>query len=239
MHGQKKQAIELTQAIVAFKIPENVKTAVFPPFTSLHIVASELIASKIALGAQDCSNEIGGAFTGDISTLMLAEAGCKYVIVGHSERRAQHNESSELVKHKAEAAISAGLIPVICVGENIGERESGTYLQAITKQTKDSLPSLAHSSKFIIAYEPVWAIGSGKTPSLAEITEVHKTIASLLSYDTSVAKHDAVKTAIVYGGSVKPENAREILASEGVDGVLVGGASLKAEEFCKIIESAA
>jgi triosephosphate isomerase len=163
---------------------------------------------------------------------MLKEVSCGYVIVGHSERRALHGETDAQVRAKAEAAIAAGLIPVICVGENLGDRESGNHLNVITYQVGNSLPKAA-ASGFIVAYEPVWAIGSGKTPTPEQISEAHKTIASVLSYATSGAA-----LGVVYGGSVKVANAREILKTPGVSGVLVGGASLKAEEFSAIIAAA-
>jgi triosephosphate isomerase len=163
---------------------------------------------------------------------MLRDTGCSYVILGHSERRTGHGESDALVKRKATAAQNAGLIPVICVGENLEQRESGHYLNVVQSQVENSLPEAVEKG-FLIAYEPVWAIGSGKTPTTAQISEVHKTIASVLSYAKSGAR-----LGIVYGGSVKAANAREILLTEGVDGVLVGGASLKADEFCAIIAAA-
>ena len=170
---------------------------------------------------------------------MLKDCGCKYVLAGHSERRSLHQETDEAVRNKAISAIKAGLIPVICVGEGLAERESGKYLQVITRQVEQSVPSLTCSGSYLIAYEPVWAIGSGKIPTLPEISEVHKTIASLLYHDTSVAGKVAGLPPILYGGSVKAANARAIMATEGVDGVLVGGASLKTEEFGLIIEAGA
>lgn len=222
------EAAALSRSLASKPIPPSATVAIFPPFVSLQTAAKELSGSKIKLGAQDVSAEKSGAFTGDISAEMLKNLGCDYVIVGHSERRALHGESDALVKSKATAAIAAGLKPVICVGESIKERDSGKYLEVITRQIKDSVPSV-NSDSYIIAYEPIWAIGSGKTPSCAQITEVHKTIASLLYRDT--------RAAILYGGSVKASNASEILKSDGVDGVLVGGASLSADEFGKIIEA--
>lgn len=234
MNGLGKEAFLLAQGVAMSPVPENAKAAIFPPFTSLHIAREQLKGSKIHLGAQDCSAEKSGAYTGDISAAMLKDTGCEYVLVGHSERRTLHGEKDDMIRRKALAAIAAGLKPVICVGENLAERESGNYLQIITNQAKNSLPSLTHSHDFLIAYEPVWAIGSGKTPTIAEISEVHKTIASLLYHDTSVSGH-SVQTAVLYGGSVKAANAGEIMETQGVDGVLVGGASLNADEFGKII----
>lgn len=238
MNGGHNEASALARAVAAFALPVSAEVAVFPPFTNLDIVSKELSGTKIKLGAQDCSQEPAGAFTGEISADMLKECGCTYVIIGHSERRARHGESDNIVKNKALSAIKSGLKPVICVGENLEERESGRYLQVITSQVRNSLPSLVHSDGYLIAYEPVWAIGTGKIATLPEITEVHKTIASLLYRDTSVAGNNTVKTAILYGGSVKASNAREIMSGDGVDGVLVGGASLNASEFGRIIEGA-
>lgn len=235
MNGGHKDASALTRAFSALTLPESTEVAVFPPFTDLSLVSNGLKGSNIKLGAQDCSTEPEhGAFTGEISAEMLKEYGCSYVIVGHSERRARHTETDEIVKRKALSALKSGLKPVICVGENLQQRESGHYLDVISTQIKNSLPSLAHSSDYLIAYEPVWAIGTGKIATIQEIVEVHKTIASLLYRDTSVAG----KTAVLYGGSVKSTGAREIMGAQGVDGVLVGGASLNADEFGKIIEGA-
>ena len=233
MHGLRTEAAKLASAVAVQTIAKTTKVALFPPATSLETVAFCLLRTDILLGAQDCSAEAEGAFTGDISAAQFKDVGCRYVIVGHSERRTQHGETDALVKRKAAAAMKAGLIPVICVGESLAERKSGKHLEAIAAQVKKSLPSLEHSDTYLIAYEPVWAIGTGKTPTLAEISEAHKTIASLLTYATSGAR-----TPIVYGGSVKAAGAREILGSDCVDGVLVGGASLNAAEFCAIIAAA-
>lgn len=238
MNGSLHEVEALAGTIAARPIANTTKVAVFPPFTGLYIVAKELTGTPVSLGAQDCSPEKSGAFTGDISADMLKELGCEYVILGHSERRILHGESDELVKRKAIAAMNAGLKPVICVGENLAERESGNYLKIIAGQVGNSLPYLVHSESYLIAYEPVWAIGSSKTPTTEQISEVHKTIASILYRDTQGATDSSAKTPILYGGSVKASNARGIMASEGVDGVLVGGASLKADEFTKIIEGA-
>jgi triosephosphate isomerase len=232
MNGLRGQAAELAGKIAACPVPAGVEVVLFPPFTALGIAALQLAGKAVQLGAQDCSPETDGAFTGDISASMLKDAGCRYVILGHSERRTLHGETDALIKRKAGAALKAGLIPVICVGESLKERESGNYLKVVRAQVEKSLPEGA-TGGFLIAYEPVWAIGSGKTPTPAQISEVHKTIATVLSYATSGAH-----TSIAYGGSVKAANAREILSCEGVDGVLVGGASLKAEEFCAIIAAA-
>lgn len=234
MNGTPASARSLAGALASVFLPAGTHVAVFPPFTLLHDAGEALKGSRIAHGAQDCSASAkDGAFTGEVSATMLKDAGCRYVITGHSERRQQHGESSDLVKRKASNALEAGLIPVICVGETEGERKAGRHLEAVSAQVRASLPQLTHSAAFTIAYEPVWAIGSGATPTLAQIEEMHKTIASLLTYDTSGAR-----TAILYGGSVKASNAAEILSAASVNGVLVGGASLKTEEFAAIIAAA-
>lgn len=235
MHGTPESARLLLSSLGSIAIPGNTRVAVFPPYISLTSAKDALSGSPIALGAQDCSAYAKeGAFTGDISAAMLKNIGCHYVILGHSERRLYHQESNALVKRKAEMTLDAGLVPVICVGETETDRREGRHLEAVAAQLQGSLPFLQHSNDFIIAYEPVWAIGSGATPTITQISEMHKTIASLLTYGTSGAR-----TAIVYGGSVKPANAREILAADTVNGVLVGGASLKAEEFGAIIAATA
>ena len=233
MNGSRLWAATLCERIAAHAVPQTAEVAVFPPFTAIATAALALSANPlIRLGAQDCSAETDGAFTGDISASMLKDAGCSYVLVGHSERRLGHGETDMRVKHKAQAAVKAGLVPVICVGETLEQRASGHYLAAVRSQVENSLPD-SRDATFLIAYEPLWAIGSGKTPTLPEIAQAHKTIASALSYATSGAR-----TPIVYGGSVKAANAGEILSGSDVDGVLVGGASLKADEFCAIITAA-
>jgi len=206
-----------------------------PPATLISRMAEALAGSSIAVGGQDCHVEAGGAFTGDISAEMLADAGASLVIVGHSERRARHGESDALVAAKALAAIRAGLEPIICVGETLAERQAGRALDVVRGQVGGSIPQALAGATFAVAYEPVWAIGTGLTPSLAEIEEVHAAIRQSLRHRFGAA--DA--TRILYGGSVKPDNAREILAAREVGGALVGGASLKAADFMRIIAAAA
>lgn len=224
----------LAEDLAERPIAENFEVAIFPPLTAIEIVSLVVQSSEIKVGGQDCSAHKYGAYTGEISAEMLYDAGCKYVLVGHSERRQYNHETDELVKQKAERAIENSVIPVICVGENLAQREAGDYLQVITEQVRKSLPysgseatsdqvgallARGLSANYIIAYEPVWAIGTGKTPTLAEINEVHQAIKKL------------VDKPVLYGGSVKASNAKEIMASDVVDGVLVGGASLNADEF--------
>lgn len=229
MNGTCAQARALAQSIAAHT--SGAQVVLFPPPPLLFVVQEALAGSQVALGAQDVSAEKDGAFTGDISATMLKDAGCTYVIVGHSERRAGHGETDAQVAAKAKTAMQAGLIPVICIGESERQRTSGEYLDILRSQLAHSLPEA--KEPFLIAYEPVWAIGSGKTPTGAQIAEVHKTIACVPAYARSGAA-----LGIVYGGSVKAANAREILQAPGVDGMLVGGASLKAEEFNAIIAAA-
>jgi triosephosphate isomerase len=206
-----------------------------PPATLVWRMAQALEGSGVAVGGQNCHAEAKGAFTGDISAEMLADAGARLVIVGHSERRAGHGETDAMVAAKALAAVSAGLEPIICVGESLEQRQAGQALAVVTSQVRGSVPleiTLAGEA-FAVAYEPIWAIGTGLTPNLAEIEEMHRAIRETLS---SMGKTETAP--ILYGGSVKPDNAREILAAAEVGGALVGGASLKAADFLKIIGAA-
>ena len=208
---------------------------VCPPFTLLTSVKKALRGSKVGLGAQDCHVAASGAHTGDISPQMLKDLGCSYVIVGHSERRANHHETSVLVCQKAESAHRAGLKAIICVGETESERDSGKTLAVCQKQIKESVPHDATAENTVIAYEPVWAIGTGKTPTVADVAEVHGAIRAEIS--KKLGKAVAAKMRILYGGSVKPSNASQLLSLEDVDGGLVGGASLKAADFMGIADA--
>lgn len=205
---------------------------VCPPFTLLTTVKKALRGSKAALGAQDCHVAEKGAHTGDISPVMLKDAGCSYVIVGHSERRANHHESNELICQKAEAAYKAGLKAVICIGETEAERDAGKTIDVCTQQIMGSVPQSAAAANTVIAYEPVWAIGTGKTPTAADVQEVHAAIRKVVA--KKLGKATANKMRLLYGGSVKPSNAGELLALQDVDGGLIGGASLKASDFMGI-----
>ena len=205
---------------------------VCPPFTLLTSVKKALRGSKVALGAQDCHTAEKGAHTGDISPLMLKDIGCTYALVGHSERRSDHNESNELVCKKAQALHDAGLKAVICIGETLQERESGKTIEVCTQQIMGSVPENANANNTVIAYEPVWAIGTGKTPTAAEVQETHAAIRKVVA--KKLGKSIANKIRLLYGGSVKPSNAAELLALEDVDGALIGGASLKASDFMGI-----
>jgi triosephosphate isomerase len=208
--------------------------AVCPPATLLASVGVALNASegRVDLGAQDCAVAESGAYTGDISAAMLTDVGCRWVIVGHSERRAGHGETDALVRDKAVAALLAGVTPIICVGESEAERDAGATLETVGRQVIGSLPETANN-RIVVAYEPVWAIGTGRTPTEAEIAEVHSHIRGSLA----TAGADAAAIRILYGGSVKASNATAIAAIDGVDGALVGGASLKAGDFWPICQS--
>jgi len=203
---------------------------VCPPAQLLVPVGEALAGSAIALGAQDCHPQASGAYTGDISAAMLADVGCRYVIVGHSERRAGHGESDALVKAKAEAVQGAGLTPIVCVGETEAERGAGKTLAVIETQVRGSLPG--DPARLVVAYEPVWAIGTGKVATPGDAAEVHRHVRTLLAAHFGAEAAAAVR--ILYGGSVKPDNAAALLAAGDVDGALVGGASLKAADFWAI-----
>ncbi len=210
---------------------------VCPPVTLLGPVGEALQGSGVALGGQDCHPARSGAYTGDISAEMLADAGCRYVIVGHSERRAGHGEDDAVVRAKAEAVVSAGMTPIVCVGETEAQRGAGQALAVIEAQVTGSLPVGVDGASMVIAYEPVWAIGTGQTATPADVAEVHGHIRGLLERLFGGAAA-AGSLRILYGGSVKPGNAAELLAVANVDGALVGGASLDAGDFWAIGASA-
>jgi triosephosphate isomerase (TIM) len=204
-----------------------------PPATLIRTVIEAVAGRTIAVGGQDCHAETSGAHTGDIAAVMLADLGCRYVIVGHSERRQDHGETSEQVRAKVAAAVAAGLTAILCVGESAAERDSGVALGVVARQLGASLPEAAPAAQIVVAYEPVWAIGTGRTPTQPEIQEMHAHIRDLLGR----AIPDGLGARILYGGSVKPDNARLILGLPDVDGALVGGASLKAADFWSIAQS--
>lgn len=207
-----------------------------PPFTLLAPVKKVVKGSRIALGAQDCHFNEKGAHTGDVSPLMLTDAGCSYVILGHSERRADHGESNELVCKKAEAAHKAGLKTVICIGETLEQRENGETIKVCSEQITGSVPDTAVAADTVIAYEPVWAIGTGKTPTAQDVEDVHAAVRKVLA--KKIGRAQANRMRILYGGSVKPSNAKEFLSLPDVDGALIGGASLKAADFMAIADNA-
>lgn len=236
MNGLKAALSEVRAMVEGAAAVPGVDLAICPPATMVNAVKSELGASAIGLGGQDCHAEKSGAYTGDISAEMLADAGATFVIVGHSERRAAHAETDAVVAAKAAAAYRAGLIPIICVGESLEQRDRGETLGVITSQLAGSIPDLAASQPTVIAYEPIWAIGTGRTPTTAQVAEVHQAMVETLSRRFGAA---ASAIRLLYGGSVKPENAQELMHVPGVDGALVGGASLKAADFLRIAAACA
>ena len=215
----------------------GVGVAVCPPFTALDAVGRALKGSPIALGAQNMHAKAEGAFTGEVSAPMLLELGCAYVILGHSERRTLFGETDKTVNDKAKAALAAGLRPIVCVGETLEQRQAGRTAGVIAAQVAGSLEGLGGSlDRIVIAYEPVWAIGTGLTASPAQAQEVHAQIRGLLAGLGGAAS--AQQVAIQYGGSMKPDNARELMAQPDIDGGLIGGAALKADSFLAIINAA-
>lgn len=230
MNGLGAHLAEIDALAGAHPAP-SVDILICPPATLLSRMAGRARGTAIAVGGQDCHTADAGAHTGDISAPMLAEAGASAVILGHSERRADHGENDALVSAKATAAAAAGLRPIICVGETLDEREAGETLEVVGCQLSGSVPRSL--TNLVIAYEPVWAIGTGKVPTTEQIAEVHGFIRAQLAGELRLA--NAGETPILYGGSVKPANAAEIFAVDDVDGALVGGASLKATDFSGII----
>jgi len=228
MNGLSASVREVKKLVELFNgaMPETADVLICPPATIVGLLSAEFSDEGIEIGGQDCHANISGAHTGDISAEMLADAGAAYVIVGHSERRADHAETDAVVCAKAAAARRAGLTPIICVGETENDRRGGREEEIVGSQLKGSIPQGA--GPFVIAYEPVWAIGTGLTPSNEQIDAMHKFIRGEVG--------DAAR--ILYGGSVKPANAKEILAIGDVNGALVGGASLKADDFAAIIRAA-
>jgi triosephosphate isomerase (TIM) len=231
MNGSMAALTEVTALIAAHPSPAC-EVLLCPPATLIAPMRDTAKGSAVRVGGQDCHPKASGAHTGDISAAMLREAGASHVILGHSERRTDHGETDALVKAKAEAALAAGLVAVVCIGETEAERDAGQTLAVIGRQLDGSLPSAATAANLVIAYEPVWAIGTGRTPTLAEIAEVHAFLRDRL---TGLVGAEAASTRLLYGGSVKPSNAAEIFAVPHVDGALVGGASLKAADFGAIV----
>ncbi len=213
----------------------GVDAMICPPATLLSELSAFAKGSRLQTGGQDCHTAANGAHTGDVSAQMLVDAGATAVIVGHSERRSDHAESSSVVRKKADAAHVAGLVAIICIGETAGERQAGLTLQVVCRQLEDSLPKVATAANTVIAYEPVWAIGTGLTPTSGDVAEVHAGIREALVRRMGA---DGDRVRILYGGSVKASNARELMGIANVDGALVGGASLKAADFLGIFAEA-
>ena len=223
-------------------VAEGVKAAgwtdrevlVCPPATTIRAVAEAVKGSGLLVGGQNCHANASGAHTGDVSAEMLKDCGATLVIVGHSERRADCGETDAVVRAKAEAAWRAGLVPIVCIGETLAEREAGKTMDVLASQLPGSIPPGATADRLVVAYEPVWAIGTGKTPTTPEVAAAHAHIRAVLGRLTP----EAGKVRLLYGGSVKGSNAAELLAAGDVDGALVGGASLKADEFLAIAKAA-
>lgn len=234
MNGSLAVNAALLEALTAAVGTPVAASAVCVPAPYLAQCRAALTGSAIGWGGQDVSAHGGGAYTGEVAATMLADFACTYVIVGHSERRAMHGESSELVAAKAQAALSAGLTPIVCVGETLAEREAGQTFAVVGEQLGAVLAVLsdAEAARIVLAYEPVWAIGTGQTATAAMAQEVHAQLRAQL------AQKQAGGVQILYGGSMKPDNARELMAQADIDGGLIGGASLKAADFLAIIDAA-
>lgn len=232
MHGTRADARSYAQAMARMLPGGGARVVICPPAGFL--ADMQPLAEGFSLGGQDCHPEPSGAYTGEHSAAMLKELGCEYVIVGHSERRQYHGETGALVRAKAEAALAAGLEPIVCIGERLEERRQGQTEAVLSRQVENSVPPLTFGTNLTIAYEPVWAIGTGLTPTSSDLHAAHERIHRQLHARFGEA---ARAVRVLYGGSVKAENAAEILRSPGVDGVLVGGASLKVESMAAIASS--
>jgi triosephosphate isomerase len=234
MNGLKAALVEIDAVAAGFDaaLRSRIDVVICPPATLLAAAAQRAAASGLFLGGQDCHEKASGAHTGDVSAPMLADAGASHVIVGHSERRADHGEDDALVLAKARAALAAGLTPIVCVGETRVEREDGAAEIVVGEQIEGSVPSDAAPDRLVVAYEPVWAIGTGLTPTPADVAQMHGFVRARLA--ALMGEAAAQRVRILYGGSVKPANAAELMAVSDVDGALVGGASLGAADFLGI-----
>ncbi|RMF15012.1 MAG: triose-phosphate isomerase [Alphaproteobacteria bacterium] len=241
MHGLRADLAEVGESARGLRDRQDrlsasgVTAALCVPFTLISAAAEAIRETPLAIGGQDCHPEPSGAHTGDVSAEMLADAGASMVILGHSERRRDHRETNAIIRAKLAAARRAGLLAIVCVGETEPERDAGAAVQVVSRQLRESLDDNVDASNTVVAYEPVWAIGTGRTPTAAQIAEMHGALRALLKdrFD-----EEGEKVRILYGGSMKPENARMILAVDDVDGGLIGGASLKAESFLAIVDAA-
>ncbi len=237
MNGDNKSAKALVQDIIKdldSQILEKADILVCPPSLYIDSIKQTLNDTSILIGAQDCSNKESGAYTGQISAAMLNDTGCSYVIVGHSERRQYNGETDQDISIKARNALNNGITPIICVGETLTERESGNEYSIIQEQLKHSIPeNIQDDEDIVIAYEPVWAIGTGKTASPTDVEKMHSFIREKLK--EHLAQSENIR--ILYGGSMKPENAKDLLSTPNVDGGLIGGASLKADQFIAIAKA--
>ncbi len=235
MHGSHSANAELLAGIAAAR-PFGCTVAVCVPYPYLSETAVALAGTDLRWGAQDCSAHAQGAYTGDVSVAMLAEFGCRYVIVGHSERRQYHAESDALVADKAKAALARGITPIVCVGETLAQREAGETAAVVKRQLSAVIHALGHcAGEMVVAYEPVWAIGTGQVATPEQAQAVH----ALLRAQLKAAAAQADSMQILYGGSMKPDNAASLLAQPDIDGGLIGGASLKAADFAAICRAVA
>ena len=229
------EGVELAKAVAAksSEVPASVKLIIAPPFTHLVPVGEAIKGSVIGLSAQNCADKEKGAYTGEVSADMLVSAGCEYTILGHSERRQYYGETDAKLVEKVKLAIAHGLSPIFCVGENLDEREAGRHFDVVTEQIKNVLYTLSaeEMAKVIIAYEPVWAIGTGKTATAEQAQEIHACIRKVVAEKFGDL---AEEITILYGGSCKPSNAKELFACPDIDGGLIGGAALKADDFIAI-----
>jgi triosephosphate isomerase len=235
MHGNRQANADLLAGVLQAR-PFAAKVAVCVPFPYLFDTAQTLADSGLQWGAQDASAQQQGAYTGEVSAAMLAECGCRYSLVGHSERRALHHESDALVADKASALLAQGITPIVCVGETLAERDAGQTEQVVKRQLSAVIHKLAHcASEIVVAYEPVWAIGTGRTATPEQAQAVHAVLRAQLQAATGRGQ----QMTILYGGSVKPDNAATLFAMDDIDGGLIGGASLKAADFVAICRAAA
>jgi triosephosphate isomerase (TIM) len=238
MNGLRETAMPLAGELATkmnSAAPSSFDLLVCPPATMIDAVVDVAYESNLAVGGQDCHMAESGAHTGDISAQMLQDLGCSYAIVGHSERRADHGEMDDVVRAKAEAAQAAGLIAIVCVGETEAERDKGITIDVVAAQIAGSVPPASTSENTVVAYEPVWAIGTGRTPTSDEVQEVHAMMRAKITELLGADQADKIR--LLYGGSVKPSNAVELMGLADVDGALVGGASLSNEDFWTIAES--
>ena len=239
MNTSVPEGIELAKAVVAkaSEVPASVKLIIAPPFTHLYPVAEVVKGSAVGLSAQNCADKEKGAYTGEVSVDMLSSVGCGYTILGHSERRQYYGETDAKLVDKVKLAIAAGLSPIFCVGENLEEREAGRHFEVVSGQVENVLYTLSaeEMSKVIVAYEPVWAIGTGKTATAEQAEEMHAFIRATIA--EKFGAEAAENVSILYGGSCKPTNAKEIFAKPDVDGGLIGGAALKCADFKGIIDA--
>ena len=232
------EGVELAKEVVAkaSEVPADVKLVIAPPFTHLYPVAEVVKGSVVGLSAQNCADKEKGAYTGEVSVKMLSSVGCGYTILGHSERRQYYGETDAKLVEKVKLAIAEGLSPIFCGGENLEEREAGRHFDVVSEQVKNVLYTLSaeEMAKVVVAYEPVWAIGTGKTATAEQAQEIHACIRKVLAEKFGAL---AEEITILYGGSCKPSNAKELFACPDIDGGLIGGAALKADDFIAIAQS--